>query len=214
MYCHDYSGFSEEHSLGIAIRLQHGVETHIGLIFRDGESTPQILHLEQHYKLTKELLSENFSFIEIQSLDPLNQIHLAAHCSVIYELNCENTIPFAPCGGGNFDESGNYSGNIGEGLTCSLFVKKIFESQGYEILDESNWPVRDEDIEWQKDIMMAFEEYKASCKEHIRLQTDLIGTALRFRPEEIAAAMVFHEHLPTFEEIIPVAEEIMRELKN
>jgi hypothetical protein len=204
MYCNEASIFTDEIIIAIAIKSSSSNQNHLAIVFHDGEDA-QLIHLVEHYRIQKDLLNSTYKWIDLTSIDDTNKLHLAAMCESTYLLNKDEGIPFAPCGGGKFNADGEYLGEIGTGLTCSLFVKEFFENQGYRFIDECNWVIRAEDISWQNDTLMEFDTLTADDHRHFEIQKELVGKALRFRPEEVAASATFKALLNNFADIEPVS---------
>jgi hypothetical protein len=211
MYCKKAEDFSEVDIMGIAIRLDHSAENHLAIAVHDGESC-HVIHLADHYRLLSGKLTDQYKWVEISSMDEINKMHLAAFCQTIYELNKGDGIPFAPCGGGKFDENGAYIGEVGTGMTCSLFVKELFEQQGYTFINSENWPIRECDTLWQEDVLRDFYAISEEDRLLVDHQESLIGKTLRYRPEEVAASVTFDSIPNNFDDIIPISLEINKEL--
>ena len=184
------SSFDSIDSICVAVSwdIQYA-QQHIGLLFIDADSQPQLLHLSGHYQLKKESPDVSYSWIDI-ALDPINKLHLATVCELIFALN-PNGAPYSLCSdGASFSEQGFF---IAEedyaGMTCATFVINVFHSQGFLIVDSGKWPVRENDIIWQEKILEILDKYLKD-KDYIDAQKQRIkqGGVARFRPEEVAVA--------------------------
>ncbi|MBM4941800.1 hypothetical protein HYO29_23295 [Vibrio parahaemolyticus] len=205
-----------ENSVGdvcIAIREYSADQLHLGVLCKDEEES-SVIHLSGHYNLRKSKNTDVYKYVDIHQFTDIDYLHMLTHILSIYELNRDEGIPYGPCGGGDISESGDYVGELGDGLTCSSFVLHIFSSQNYDFINCSTWPSRDEDQAWQEE-MIADHNYKfnreESDVEHFRIQFEKLG-ALRFRPHEVAASVTFSEYQNDFLDVEPVSLRILDEL--
>ncbi|WP_274004874.1 hypothetical protein [Vibrio parahaemolyticus] len=197
----------------IAIRDYSADQLHLGVLCKeDGEAS--VIHLSSHYSLRKSSNTDVYRYVDIQQFTEIDYLHMLTHILSIYELNCDEGIPYGPCGGGDISTSGEYVGEVGDGLTCSSFVLHMFTSQDYKFIDCSSWPSRDEDRDWQEEMIMDH-NYKfgreESDVEHFKIQFEKLG-ALRFRPHEVAASVTFSEYQNDFTTVEPISLQIRDEL--
>ena len=75
------------------------------------------------------------------------------------------------------------------GLTCATFVLAVFASEGYNLINTTEWPHRPEDEEWHKSIIDTLIYFKAEA-EHIANVLSEKGCA-RFRPEEVSLSCAY-----------------------
>jgi hypothetical protein len=85
---------------------------------------------------------------------------------------------------------------------------QVYKSLEFGLIDESIWPVRDDDKAWQAAIIQHLKAASNPPSErHIELMESDIG-CLRFRPEEVAAATQHPDRPVTFEQCLEMAEQI------
>ena len=165
-------------------------QQHIGFVYIDADSQTKFLHLAWHFDLRKDDLSNKYLWLDL-NLDPLNKVHLATVCEMVYESNAEG-IPYGICvDGSGFAKNGKYTASqIYSGLTCATFVIQVFHSQGFFIIDIPKWDHKQADKVWQRQIVQALEGLASD--EHIQNQRIKIQDgAARFKPEEVAVAASF-----------------------
>jgi hypothetical protein len=92
------------------------------------------------------------------------------------------------------------------GLTCASFVLAVFQAAGLSLADYATWPAdRPGDRQWQEKIVQLLEgRADQDHVEHVRRE---VG-AVRYRPEEVAAAMALAPPPATFQQ----AEELGRQI--
>tara|TARA_R110001583_G_scaffold150393_1_gene302458 strand:+ start:2466 stop:3152 length:687 start_codon:yes stop_codon:yes gene_type:complete len=182
------SSFADVEAVGVAIsrpkkRLN---QQHIGLLYLDEDASPQLLHHAWHHDLRKESPSDKYLWLDIP-LDPINKLHLATFCELVYEAN-KDGIPYGICtdGTGFSDDGAFTAGDNHEGLTCATFVAQVFHSQGFIIIDFAGWKHRKADKKWQLQILQNLKQSGAS-EEHLEHQRKrMLSGAARFKPEEVA----------------------------
>ncbi len=110
-----------------------------------------------------------------------------------------------------FDIDLSFMADDGRGLTCATFVLAFFHLYGLAIVDVASWKFRPEDLRWQKRIYEIFE--KDLDVEHAARMKANIGTAARFRPEEVIGSVSRFEGVPIhFERARVIGTEFMSEL--
>lgn len=163
-------------------------QQHIGLLYVGGEGKLSFLHLAWHYQLIKEAPKEKYLWMDI-SLDPINKMHLATVCELIYDSNQNSSIPYGICiDGTGFAKDGKFTAEENyAGLTCATFVIQVFHSQGFQIIDFEKWKHRKADKCWQMQIIQNLKN--RASEEHIQYQRrKILEGAARFKPEEVAIA--------------------------
>ncbi|MCX7087054.1 MAG: hypothetical protein NTV00_03260 [Methylococcales bacterium] len=204
--------FTNVDSIGIAIGRPdfQRDQQHIGILFIDQDQLPKCLHLAWHFDLRKDTPNpKKYLWLNVP-IDPINKIHLATVCELIFQSNIDR-IPYGiSMEGTGFSEDGTFiTEHKFAGLTCATFVIQVFHSQGYKIVDVENWCERDDDKVWQSSILRCLEEGGASA-EHVEFQRQQIPKgAARFRPEEVAAAASLPGQPYGLEHIIEPAKQIL-----
>lgn len=211
-YCKNIDQITDS-GVYIAIKSYSSKQLHLGVLYKDDDEC-SVIHLNGHYSLRSSDHVDSYNFVNISQFNELDHIHMMSHLLATYRLNCEIGIPYGPCGGGVISESGEFLGEIGDGLTCSSFVLQMFESQSYILIDKSTWPNRDSDIQWQEELLQDL-NYKFNREQtditHFAEQRKKLG-ALRFTPNEVAASTTFENYQNCFDDIEPISLEILTEL--
>ncbi|MGK5021055.1 hypothetical protein [Janthinobacterium sp. LB2P10] len=188
--------FSEPRYIAIAIT---GSETqrHLGVFFRtDLKNVPLILHLGFHYELHLEEIKDRYCWLPMDGFDVEEQQALALWFETIWEIN-GHKVPYGVnySSSRHFNNRGAYAASDEDGgLTCATFVLSIFEDQGYTLIDTATSYRREDDVEWQK-IILSHLATKAS-REYIENQSQFLGIAARYRPEEVAGAASVNRGTP------------------
>jgi hypothetical protein len=211
-YCISWDKTAIKEGVAIAIKKFSEDQLHLGILCKDEESS-DIIHLSGHFSLRKSVHLDQYNYVNITQLSNIDHTHMLAYILSVLDQN-QATIPYGPCDGGGFDQSGAYSGNVGDGLTCSSFVVTSFESQGFDFIDKSTWPEREDDKNWQEMIIGDFRREHADSEEsiaHFDKQLRKIG-ALRYRPHEVAASVTFSDYKKSFEDIAPISLKIKNEV--
>lgn len=198
----------------IAIRKLNEEQLHLG-VYCKSDKDESVIHLLNNYDVQKSRTIANYSYLQfIQLDDEFDIIHMISIAEAIYDTRpCE--VPYGPCGGGSFDKDGRYIGEVGDGLTCSSFVMEIIESQGYELIDKSTWPLRPEDMRWQQLFIedLGHKVVMDEDTEHLQIQEDRCSEgAFRFRPEEVGASVTMDNAPNDFESIQPISRELLERI--
>lgn len=198
----------------IAIRHHSEDQYHLG-IYCKSEKSECIISLLDSYQVHKSTSFGHYKYLKFLQLEDDDEvIHMISVAEAAYEDKpCE--VIYGPCGGGKFTNDGKYVGELGDGLTCSSFVLELIESQGFDLIDKSSWPLRDEDRNWQEETLEGLAESAISDEDHKHLtiqQTKCENGAHRFRPEEVGASVTFKDGPHCYEEINPVALRIIERI--
>lgn len=199
-------------SAAIAIRKIRGKQRHAGILFNESGSI-QLLHLKDHYKLSKESPTHHYRFV-IPSIPTRRAKQIAAICRKIWRANSRN-IPFAfsfpnDC----FDlYTGKFLlGPTKIGLTCATFVLSIFHTARLPLIKYQNWPLnRPGDREWQQSVLNHLRA--VASREHVNEVEKEIGNA-RFRPEEVAGAAAVNPLPSDFRPAVNNSLKIIKILNN
>lgn len=203
-------------SLGIA-ETSEG-QRHVGIIYRK-DNQVRVCHLAWHCKLIDELASETahfkFDWVRIAIPDaPLRAV--VSFIELITGSNTGSEIPYSFLGQTQpFDRvTGKYNPSVhaGDGLTCATFILEIFKCLGLELLDESSFEERPDDLDWQNKITYWLRQRNVEGHHVAKLEES--NLAKRFRPEEVAAASG-EENLPLqFTEAASKGVALVEELHN
>jgi len=178
---------------GIAVALSRPKkrlnQQHVGVLYKDTNNTTQLLHQAWHCDLRKEPPNDKYIWLDVP-LDPINKIHLATVCEMIFQAN-KSGIPYGLCvDGTGFAIDGSFDANDhNDGLTCATFVIQVFHSQGIIIIDLDGWKHRKADKKWQNQILQNLKAYPTTTDAFIEHQkSKILAGSARFKPEEVAAA--------------------------
>lgn len=138
-------------------------------------------------------------------------------CRRIIKRN-QNSIPYGLLyKGGTFTNEGLLTLSDEEnGLTCATFVLAVFSSCGINLINLSNWPIRDEDRIWHRRIIQTLEETSQRfniTKEHMNNVKNEVGCS-RYKPEEVGVSSIFRDLPAPFSEIEPAGVELKEILMN
>jgi hypothetical protein len=170
----------------LAIRQTHPGQRHTGIAYRvDDGGTIFLLHLEWNYRLTSEAFSAPYLWVQT-SLPIREQKYVAGLCALI-----ANRQPGIPYGlertGVSFDTNTGdiVVGEEGKGLTCASFILAVMQSIGLTLLEEDEWPQRNNDA-WQSWVVETLRKTKAPQAQIDAVERD-VGSR-RFTPEEVVAS--------------------------
>jgi len=192
LVCHKSASSNSIQVVSVGIAETADNQRHVGILYRKNDQL-RVCHLAWHCMLVDQLASETtsyqFDWVKIAIPDtPLRNI--VSFLELIANSSNGDEIPYSFLGQTQpFDrETGRYNPSVheGDGLTCATFVLEVFKCLGLELLDESSFEERPEDLDWQRKIVSWLrrsdvDDYHLSKLENSKL-------AKRFRPEEVAAA--------------------------
>lgn len=206
----------EDFVSGLALKYTNGHGRHIGFIYKK-DACFKVCHLKWHCKLRNESFDKRGYICGSFKLPKVNSKYLAASFSNITDINkCDIPYGIKMPAGIVFDINDRYIGNfVGEGLTCATFILAVLEKNGFNILDKKSWKIRDEDKEWQRNIIEKLRQHSVP-EDHITSAEDMIGDAARFRPDEVFAAGVTNDVSAWpihFHDAVRMAAEIKKNLR-
>jgi hypothetical protein len=179
------------HLVAVAIGEPTSDQRHIGVMHRERNASFFFLHLAWHCDLRNDANRPAYLSVWVAPNVPSErQRTIAAFCRRVWRKNEKGGIPYAfsnPQGALNPTSGAYLVGPSRLGLTCSSFVLAVLDAAGLQVADYASWPAdRAGDREWQQTIIHQLESQQTQQAhiEHIRSE---IG-AMRFRPEEVAAA--------------------------
>jgi hypothetical protein len=177
--------------VALLIGISRPNQRHVGICHRS-ENPPQIslLHLEDDRALTNGAPLPGYLWID-PNIHPRRLSQVAAICRNVWKTNQRGGIPFGfgpptDC----FDEETHsyLFGPTHLGLTCATFVLAVFHRAGLQLVNYASWPTeRLEDAAWQQEIIKYLERTILD-KERILQLKEVVGKAVRYRPEEVAGA--------------------------
>lgn len=183
------SFFGDVDVFGVAFREFQPGWHHAALVFSViGEPGLRLLHLGGNYDFRNDPIEEGYQIVPCPDFTPDELDLLSVQASRLWKQTGKD-IPY------NFDYDGTQAFNIdlsflsegGRGLTCATFVLAFFNLYGYRIVDVPSWQFRPEDVRWQQ---LMFRHLEAQLgPEHAARMKANIGTAARFKPEEVVACV-------------------------
>nr|PMI26883.1 hypothetical protein BCU48_20355 [Vibrio splendidus] len=205
-----------DNTFAVAIRKISEDQLHMGLYCKS-EKGESIIHLVGNYRVDRSYSFTRYDYLSFVQLEDEDEIiHMISVAEAVQETRpCE--VAYAPCGGGDFDLTGRYVGDVGDGLTCASFVLKLIESQGYGLIDASDWPNRNDDYDWQKESIFSLKDEMMFCdedQEHIAIQLEKAERgSIRFRPEEVGASVTLDEAPNNFTTLAPISIQLIEQLQ-
>lgn len=174
---------------GLAIQVTDPVngQLHAVALYRfDGRL--MIGDLQSHFRTRRaDVRASDSLFWIAPDLSHEDQRILAATIDAWLDLNA-NKIPYSVAhpGGVIFKDNVWVGNEPGQGLTCATFIVALFDELGIPFIELGSWEERAGDVEWAERILVALAPFMSA--EHIEAQRERIGTAIRVRPADIAAA--------------------------
>lgn len=211
-------GFDAFCGFGVALDQTAPCQFHIGMLFRQANEVQfcdlAFHHLLRHLPASDPHLAQ-YRWVN-SGLEPENVVTMSDFAAKL-ALNVDK-LPYGfDLNGEAFDQITGQALPIppGKGFTCASFILAAHRHRGIELLDESSWPVRDEDKTWQQQILGVLREYcerhKIDATEHLEaIQSDVNG--IRYRPDEVAGGVLATDIPLTFPEARALADEIVADL--
>lgn len=171
-------------------------------------------HLEWHLRLRADPVPLDAGYSWCPSrLSATNQLAVATRIEAILERNV-GKIPYSIAHEGPTFSDDVWVGNEpGQGLTCATFVKTIFENAALPLVDFSTWLDRQDDPEWKQRLIGWMRGCDDIPEDHIAAQVERMGSTIRFRPEDAAAACDLRELGPmSFADVDPPARALQQRL--
>ncbi|WP_332846358.1 hypothetical protein [Pseudomonas lactucae] len=188
-------------------------QRHAAIVFKDRDNKHMsLLHLAWHMRLMCDPLKPQYRCVPMQGFDEEELQYFAEHASRVYSEN-QDGIPYGInyTGAAVFDDNSKFLDNPKAGLTCATFILGFFENLGFQLLDFSSWESRLDDVVWQNKIYAALER---ELKEAALIeQKELIGTAFRFRPEEVISSAAIYDVKPIgFDDAVINGQKLLDEI--
>ena len=192
--------------IAVAIAEVDHDQRHTGVFYRVDESDPvEFLHLAWHCDLRRHTPSKKYLWV-LPAISQRRLLQVAAKCDDIASANLTDGIPYSFGSPLNCFDSQTREFLLGPtttGLTCASFVLALFEDSGLPLVDCKKWPPpNEEDRKWQKeeiyDALVKTERRRPGSvsKAHLDHVKNEIGSAARFRPEQVAAATLKRNRNP------------------
>jgi hypothetical protein len=196
---------------GVAIRETDPAQNHCAFLYKLDRRKARFCHLANHHNLRDEIAHDPYLWADA-GLDPANRRFVAAWVGNLH-INQDN-IPYGlDSAGCCFDvATGKFiPPPIGKGLTCSTFITSVLRSLGFDVLKESEWPQRAEDVGFGQMVVEMLVAAQANG-DHIQAVKADIG-AQRFRPEEVVGAITLPTWPVAFADARAIADSVIMDLR-
>ena len=167
----------------VLCRTEHG-NLHAGVLYRDGDKAA-VLHLGW-----QDYLSRDWEWTRMWAapdVEPERLVSVAGLCRRIWRTyERSRTSPYAiRFAGTSFSADGQLVlGEGARGLTCATFLLAVFKAVGIELVDEADWPVREEADRAFLDTISNF-----ATAEHLALlRAEVAEGCARIHPDEVLGA--------------------------
>ncbi|QDV24774.1 hypothetical protein Q31a_30960 [Aureliella helgolandensis] len=201
IHCQSIRDSTEIQHVAVFIQEPLPNQRHTGIAFRVNLSDPlEYLHLAWHCRLCRETrLGTSYFWVDPKiASSRLRQI--AGICDDIAHANSSEQIPYSfgtPIGAFDSKTKKFLLGPTATGLTCASFVLSVFETAQLRLARYTGWPKPDEeDRKWQENILNLLHKSKYVSPEHIKAVEREVGTSVRYRPEQVAAAAALRVRRP------------------
>lgn len=167
----------------VLCRTEHG-NLHAGVMYRNGDEAA-VLHLGW-----QDYLSQDWTWTRLWAapdVEPERLVSVAGLCRRIWRTYEQNrTFPYAiRFAGTSFSTDGQLVlGEGARGLTCATFILAVFKAMGIELVDEMDWPIREEADQVFLNTISSF-----ATAEHLALlQAEIDEGCNRIHPDEVLGA--------------------------
>jgi hypothetical protein len=169
---------------------------HVGIVYRAAKApAPRVLHLKWNYQLADDALASGQTQFRavVPAIDPFELDVLAACCVVRAKQKQDIPFGFRHHASSFAPKDGSFVPGAGEtGLTCSTFVLAMLDWARITLIEKTTWQGRSsqrrtaDNIFWKKllDFLRKTANAPKTQLDALESETD----AIRFRPEEVAAA--------------------------
>lgn len=193
------SASSDETIIGVAIGITDPYVplVHTGVVYKEPDERPRVLHLAFHAYLQDESLPSaqvDYHWTRLR-IDADRAASLSGFCRRVAKRRPRIKYGIVYEGDRLADDGTvQLSGNA-IGLTCATFVLAVLKWAGFEPLKLETWPNRNDDEAWHRHIVKMLINVHCSrpdspTSDHIVDVAWERGCA-RFRPEEVAASCAF-----------------------
>ena len=198
---------------GVALMPTSDTSRHAAIVYHDRDLRRfSVLHLAWHYDLRNDQYAPKYRCVPCVNFEMDELEYFAEHASRIFAQNRNKGIPYgiSYTGAAAFNGSQEFIDEGGAGLTCATFILAFFKDLGFEVLDLYIWLVREDDKDWQQ---LIYSEIESRDKDHARNIQAGVGSAYRYRPEEVVASVgVFDNVAITYPEAVTLGAGLLREI--
>lgn len=207
----DADGLVAFDTFGVAILRTDPEQFHCAILF-DRAGTATLLHLAWNYCLSVGDVEARYWWADTGLLGP-NKKLMAVIADRI--ATAKPRIPYGLARDILAIEPGTgklIPGPEGKGLTCASFILAVFQSQGFEVLAENQWPENANDV-WQARIVAALARDVNATPEQKRAVARDIGSRRFTPPEVVGGATVSETDWPvSFERAQTLSAEIQAQI--
>jgi hypothetical protein len=181
----DADGLKSFDTFGLGILRTDEDRFHCAILF-DRAGTTTLLHLAWNYRLSVGNVETRYWWAETGLLSPNRKLLAViadriatAKPRIPYGLD-RDVLAIEP-------ETGKLiPGPEGKGLTCAAFILAVFESAGFKLLSENQWP-EDANRDWQTWIVANLADDTEATTEQVAAVARDIGSR-RFTPTEVVGS--------------------------
>jgi hypothetical protein len=186
---------------------------HVGVLYHLDDGIAWLCHLGWNWSLRVERPGAQY-FWGKSGLDRVEKRYLAAYFDLVGKANPTNIYYGIDSSGRCFDDNGDAIPlPLGKGMTCASFIVNVFKSLQIPLIDESTWPRgRVQDRDWAQYVVDQLENDPAVPRDHVEAIKLDIALACRFRPSEVAGAMLSEDPPVSLADAERLAQEIMNEM--
>jgi hypothetical protein len=190
-------------------------QQHAAIVYQDRDlHYKSVLHLAWHNDLRSGPINNKYRCVPCEYFDSDELDFFAEQASRLYMQNKDSGIPygFTYTGASVFNGDLRFFEVSGAGLTCATFLLGFFDAFGFQILDLESWEARPDDAEWQRNIYTDLE--KELSPEQVESVKESIGSAFRYRPEEVVGCIGSFDSSPfEFADAVVIGENLMLEVR-
>ncbi|WP_277656308.1 hypothetical protein [Seleniivibrio woodruffii] len=182
----------------------HSDFSHI-LLLHEQDDVFSFVHLAGHKKLLNETCDDPHvkikeqSYLCLETFLNMKNDHgssveaFSVFVDTVFQKNYDKGLPYSFAFSGSFNNQGEWIApepKDGKGFTCATFILMLFASFGYKIINYDSWAKREEDCDWEKNVVAYFDRNNIDPV-HTQAMKDLIGS-LRYRPDEVSVASAIY----------------------
>jgi len=203
-FYHDDNDVDDAHFVAVAIYRIDEHQFHAGFVHDTGApaTSTQVMHMAgRSVDYCEYSLSEDHGLaVYYPNGSPIPKERMMAvtsFCSHVSNEGRPTRFPYSFSLESSLNEHGAFIAGDTDmpGFTCATFVLAAFDALGFNLLETKNWPVRQEDMQTQLNLMGCYSEYVSELGEE-KLQ-DRLEKLPRIRPEEVAAGALQESHPAT-----------------
>lgn len=174
--------FTSSHTVAVAIDSHR---RHLGIYHSSSGNQTRQLHLAFHNDLRWEAVDGQFSCWIRPAISEELAFSVSAFCRLFANEHAQGRVPYGfSSPKGALDRTGHLLPQV-VGLTCASLVLALFDLS-VPLVDYDTWPIRIEDIDWERHVADRYLSRSLTREELDRLLSEV--PSVRFRPLEVATA--------------------------